>query len=570
VSWTLSGSALVTAWAFEALALSRLAVTGRDGVARFGAVGFLALAATHALVIEAPPMALVDGARSLGAAAIALGAIVITVSLAAVESDRDDRPWLVGGAAAALLYLGSLAIITVFQPAAGVAPDLLELSVRQQGQVLLSACWSLVGVISLIAGLRRNRAPVRNAALGLLLLTVAKVFLYDLSALTSLYRVVSFIALGLLLLVGAFAPAPAPAAALGYAQRSPQPAVNAPGTARHGTGDSDRHLDQVLLLCKDRGGFSLTWAPALPGSAPTGRYRDEYAGLRQSAGGRRALMPGSSATLTTVATRDAGVALRLPSLRPRWRPTVPFELLIAGAWIVVLWWSVAGTGSSGPAGSRAARGMGQMPGMAQMPGMGRMPSMPGMNPTMHLSAVLGLPMWVVMAVAMMLPGALPALSHVSTHSVRRRRGRAMTLFAIVYVGVWMIFGAVALVGAGALHASAGVELGLALTVAVGWQLTGYKRRALRDCHRGVPLPPRGWAANAGVARFGLVNAGACVRACWPAMLAMVFVPGSQMWIWMPALTGLMWAEKLASRPRWATRMVAAALTVAAVAAVALL
>jgi predicted metal-binding membrane protein len=85
----------------------------------------------------------------------------------------------------------------------------------------------------------------------------------------------------------------------------------------------------------------------------------------------------------------------------------------------------------------------------------------------------------------------------------------------------------------------------------------------------VPLPPRGWAANAGVARFGLVNAGACVRACWPAMLAMAFVPGSQMWIWMPALTGLMWAEKLARRPRWATRVVAAALTVAAVAALAL-
>ena len=39
----------------------------------------------------------------------------------------------------------------------------------------------------------------------MLLLTVAKVFLYDLSTLTSLYRVFSFIALGLLLLAGAFA-----------------------------------------------------------------------------------------------------------------------------------------------------------------------------------------------------------------------------------------------------------------------------------------------------------------------------------------------------------------------------
>jgi len=35
--------------------------------------------------------------------------------------------------------------------------------------------------------------------------TLAKVFLYDLSSLDSLYRVASFVALGALLLLGAFA-----------------------------------------------------------------------------------------------------------------------------------------------------------------------------------------------------------------------------------------------------------------------------------------------------------------------------------------------------------------------------
>ncbi len=40
-------------------------------------------------------------------------------------------------------------------------------------------------------------------ALGLLLATIAKVFLYDLAALQSLYRVASFIALGVLLLLAA-------------------------------------------------------------------------------------------------------------------------------------------------------------------------------------------------------------------------------------------------------------------------------------------------------------------------------------------------------------------------------
>jgi predicted metal-binding membrane protein len=250
----------------------------------------------------------------------------------------------------------------------------------------------------------------------------------------------------------------------------------------------------------------------------------------------------------------------------RWRPTLGFELLIASAWIVALWWSVDAAGPGGSA-TGASTAMGSMPGMGSMLGMGSMPGMRMAAPTSAAhAAVAGLPMWIVMSVAMMLPAALPALSHVSTHSFRWRRGRAMTLFAVAYLGVWVVFGAVALLAAGLIHVRVAVELGLALALAGAWQLTVYKRQALRDCHGSVPLPPRGWPAAAGAVRFGLVNGSACVRSCWPAMLAMAFVPGTQMWIWMPALTGLMWAEKLASRPRRATRLVGGALALAAVAA----
>ncbi len=56
-----------------------------------------------------------------------------------------------------------------------------------------------------MAGLIANLATLRRGALALLLATVAKVFLYDLASLTSIYRVASFIVLGLLLLGGAFA-----------------------------------------------------------------------------------------------------------------------------------------------------------------------------------------------------------------------------------------------------------------------------------------------------------------------------------------------------------------------------
>jgi uncharacterized membrane protein len=201
----LTGPALASAWALESLALVQLGARMKDPHARWGAAGFLVLAAGHALIAEAPPTALITGAESLPAAAVALGAIALALGCAA-RIQADIRKWLVVGAAMTLLYLGSVAIITVFQPTGAAVTDaVLDLSVRQQGQVLLSACWSLLGLFGLIAGLRRNLPSVRNAALAFLLMTVAKVFLYDLSTLTSIYRVVSFIAVGLLLLAGAFA-----------------------------------------------------------------------------------------------------------------------------------------------------------------------------------------------------------------------------------------------------------------------------------------------------------------------------------------------------------------------------
>ena len=51
----------------------------------------------------------------------------------------------------------------------------------------------------------RDDVLLRRAALVLLAVTAAKVFVFDLASLTSLYRAASFVALGLLLLAGAFA-----------------------------------------------------------------------------------------------------------------------------------------------------------------------------------------------------------------------------------------------------------------------------------------------------------------------------------------------------------------------------
>jgi uncharacterized membrane protein len=96
--------------------------------------------------------------------------------------------------------------VTPFQPGGDATGLPLEqLDVRQQGQALLSALWALAGVAALVVGLVRDSRALRLAALALLTLTAGKVFVFDLASLTSLYRVASCVALGLLLLVGAFA-----------------------------------------------------------------------------------------------------------------------------------------------------------------------------------------------------------------------------------------------------------------------------------------------------------------------------------------------------------------------------
>jgi predicted metal-binding membrane protein len=201
-----------------------------------------------------------------------------------------------------------------------------------------------------------------------------------------------------------------------------------------------------------------------------------------------------------------------------------------------------------------------MAGMAGMAGMGtrrtRMDTgMAGSHHSMLLGMGFapGIEMWALMVLAMMLPSALPAIRHVAVNSLRRRRTRAMATFTAVYVGIWLAAGVVVIAVAPAWAALDGARVAAAaLAIAAAWQLTVHKRRALRDCHRPSPLPPTGSRATAGVARFALRNSTACVRSCWAMMLAMA-VATTATTFWMVAITGLVLTEKLALKPRQATR-----------------
>lgn len=165
------------------------------------AYGFLVLAMSHVLFVEAPPMAIAEGVDDLASSLVAI-ACGAGAALACWYWGREIEPktaTVVGFASAVgFVYLGSVAIIDVIgDNASGEA--------REIGQAWLSAFWAATGFGAVVWGMARRSPKARLGGLALLMVAIAKVWTYDLSELEELARALSFVALGLLLLAGAFA-----------------------------------------------------------------------------------------------------------------------------------------------------------------------------------------------------------------------------------------------------------------------------------------------------------------------------------------------------------------------------
>jgi predicted metal-binding membrane protein len=250
------------------------------------------------------------------------------------------------------------------------------------------------------------------------------------------------------------------------------------------------------------------------------------------------------------------------------RPTLWVELGVGLAWIALAIASgellAAGGSQGGAPWSTGSVWFCDLHGAGMGPGPGG-DAIIGSAPKVA-SLAASLPMWGLMAVAMMLPTTMPAVRHVAVNSLYWRRRRAVLEFIAVYLGIWAAFSALVL-GVVISQAPAGsvFVLPVVLAIAALWQLTPLKRRALRACHRPRPLPPYGWRATAGVARFGLGNGGACLASCWAMMLTMAVV-GSARLAWMAALTALIAIEKLNLKPGRTARRVGFLFGTAAIAA----
>jgi uncharacterized membrane protein len=204
------GPTLVAAWSAMAAALAYLATrvdrTKSPALSDaerllIGALGFLGLAIAHMIVVEAPPVAIAEGVEDLGASLVVI-ACCAGAAVACWYWGREIEPktGTVAGfvGATGFVYLGSVLIIDLIG-------DNVSGEAREIGQAWLSAFWTATGLGAVVWGMVRRSPKARLGGLALLAVAIAKVWTYDLSELEETARALSFVALGLLLLGGAFA-----------------------------------------------------------------------------------------------------------------------------------------------------------------------------------------------------------------------------------------------------------------------------------------------------------------------------------------------------------------------------
>jgi uncharacterized membrane protein len=197
------------AWPFAAHA--RAYVEAGCGVV-LAAMLLAALALNLASSGAAPPLIYVPLLNPLELASVLAGLALLEWldavgrANAALSAAARARP---AAAAAAAWFLVTMAVARAVHHFAGVPYDLESLAESTTFQSALSIVWGLAGLGAMVAGARSRRRAVWMAGALLMAIVVAKLFVVDLGNTRTLARVVSFLGVGVLLLVvGYFAPVP--------------------------------------------------------------------------------------------------------------------------------------------------------------------------------------------------------------------------------------------------------------------------------------------------------------------------------------------------------------------------
>ena len=182
----------------------------REALAAIGAAGATAVAAVVLVAYETPRMLFqTSHAPAAGLASAAAAAAALLVAAAATRRLR----WTGGPVRVATLLVcagGAFCLWTLAAAILGAEQLVADAGVAasvhdhfQQGHMLVSIGWVMVGLALVVASLRGDRRSLRAGGIALLFAALGKIFLYDLAFLTAMARAVSFIVTGSVLLLAA-------------------------------------------------------------------------------------------------------------------------------------------------------------------------------------------------------------------------------------------------------------------------------------------------------------------------------------------------------------------------------
>ncbi len=196
---------LARAWLVEGFALTAAGVALRYSVARAaGLAGFVLAVITYWYTVHLRPesdVAFISGWALSGLVAC-LGLAVWSLAVFRLERvkpwEEHVRPFLLLASAVFFLGWGTGEIIRFY--------DLLGDAERWTlaRDLSISAFWMAYAAALLASGFGLKQPPIRWAGLGMALIAAGKVFLYDLSQLSQLYRIGSFVLLAFVLLALSF------------------------------------------------------------------------------------------------------------------------------------------------------------------------------------------------------------------------------------------------------------------------------------------------------------------------------------------------------------------------------
>jgi len=104
----------------------------------------------------------------------------------------------------AVLWAFTIEILNYFNQQLLVASDQAGISIENTKRVSLSIFWLVYALAGLAVGIFRRSIFARYFSIGLFALTILKIFLYDTANLSDVYRFISFIVLGIILLIVGF------------------------------------------------------------------------------------------------------------------------------------------------------------------------------------------------------------------------------------------------------------------------------------------------------------------------------------------------------------------------------